>query len=408
MRVGIVTTWGNCGAGYVSLAYAQALRKQGCDVWIYARGTYLRQPEFAQDQGFPITWDPCLDGLTRVDHATFRRWLDAWTPDWLLFNEQRCWQPLLQARRQGIRCAAYIDYYRSDTISLFRLYDLLLCNTRRHAQVFWEDDRMRYLPWGTDLNRFQPLSQRSDASVRFLHSAGMSGPNDRKGTDLALRAFCGITGKATFILHTQLPPERWPAEWQACIATDPRIQVKTERLPPEQFYQQGDVYVYPSRLEGIGLTLPEAVASGLACIATDEAPMREFLREGKTGFGVPVAEYRGRFDGYFWPEAWCDESALQDRMQRYVDQPHLAQLHGQAARELALQQLDWQKNAAPLCSWLEETPARTLSASELAVLSTQARALDRVLEPTPLDHFWAGAKALARRWRRYWQGIQAH
>jgi len=44
-------------------------------------------------------------------------------------------------------------------------------------------------------------------------------------------------------------------------------------------YYLGDVYVYPTTLDGLGLTVYEALASGLPVIATDVAPMNEIITE---------------------------------------------------------------------------------------------------------------------------------
>jgi glycosyltransferase involved in cell wall biosynthesis len=53
------------------------------------------------------------------------------------------------------------------------------------------------------------------------------------------------------------------------------------------FYAALDLYIMPSRSEGWGLTALEAMANGLAVIATDVDGLRELVLPGQTGWLVP-------------------------------------------------------------------------------------------------------------------------
>jgi glycosyltransferase involved in cell wall biosynthesis len=110
--------------------------------------------------------------------------------------------------------------------------------------------------------------------------------------------------------------------------------------------------VYPSRLEGIGLCVPEALACGLPVITTDDAPMNEFVSNGVNGLLVRVAEQSVRHDGYYWPESVVDIDDLKRAMQAYVDDRQLLLAHKRRARESAVSHLDWMKNAAALGDYL--------------------------------------------------------
>lgn len=48
-----------------------------------------------------------------------------------------------------------------------------------------------------------------------------------------------------------------------------------------------DVFVFPSLYEGLGVSLLEAMAAGLAVVVTDVPPMNELVEQGKTGMLVP-------------------------------------------------------------------------------------------------------------------------
>jgi glycosyltransferase involved in cell wall biosynthesis len=392
MKVGIVTTWAECGAGHVSLAYARSFQEAGLDIAIYARGQYLPRLRWRQDakRPWPVEQDRCVAGLSQVDSRQFGSWLKRFKPDWLIFNEQRAWGPVIQALSAGVRCAAYIDYYRADTVPLFALYDLLICHTRRHWQAFSHDPRAMFIPWGVDLERFSPgprqlANLQGDEPLVIVHSAGMAGPNDRKGTDIALQAFKRIEGSVRMIIHTQLPGDAWPKVWRDCIESDPRIEVLTGEIDPCELYRKGDLYLYPSRLEGIGLTLPEALATGLAAVTTDAPPMKEFIEPGMTGSLVIVRDQRARCDGYYWPESLVSPVDLSVVLQSYQLDPGLARRQGQQARRRMEEQRDWRRLGHQVVEALHATPRRPQSDVDLRWLKREARFQDRHHEPRLRD-----------------------
>jgi len=407
MKIGIVTTWADCGAGHVSLAYAKALSASGFEVEIYSRGQYLRQQRWGvcASRPWPLHLDRSTAGLTRVDPTQFSHWLRTARPDWLVFNEQRSWAPVLQAKAAGVACAAYIDYYRADSLALFELYDLLFCHTLRHHSVFEQDQRACYIPWGVDTEFFRPGVRQSTIDhglepLVIVHSAGMGGPSDRKGTDLALQAFAAVAGQARLLLHTQLPRHRWPSTWIRAVQADPRIEVIEKPMDPLAFYQLGDLYLYPSRLEGIGLTLPEALSCGLAAITTHAPPMSEFVEDGLNGSLVPVQAFRGRSDGYYWPESWVDPDQLRVCIQRYVDQPSLARTQGKRARAAMAATRHWPALSSQMGSVMQTQSIRTLSVEQRRHLQRLAQHQDRLHEPTTTDHFLMGCRSLVRGWQR--------
>jgi glycosyltransferase involved in cell wall biosynthesis len=225
----------------------------------------------------------------------------------------------------------------------------------------------------------------------------MAGPNDRKGTDLALQAFVATPGPAQLLVHSQLALEHWPHSWRLCLEQDSRIQPLTGPLRPVDLYRQGDLYLYPSRLEGIGLTLPEALATGLAAITTGAPPMSEFVHPAETGTLVPVRDYRARFDGYYWPEAWVDPAQLADALRPYLADPALARRQGRLARQRMEQQRDWSVVGQAIPQALAGTPRRVLDPDHYGALKRDARHQDRRHEPRVRDLL---RESLATAWRQ--------
>ncbi len=365
MRIGIVTTWYERGGAYVSRAYMATLR--AChEVFIYARGGWQYARGDPKWEGDFVTWGKVVvPRMAYVDIKDLRRWVERNKLEVVIFNEERSWEPVLEARRLGTLVGAYVDYYTTDTVPFFRVYDFLLCNTKRHYSVFKEHPQAFFVPWGTDLNTFTPNSQPvTTGEAHFFHSAGWS--PYRKGTDLLLRAFQRVQGKARLIIHSQAPLREVPS-LMSLIEGDSRIEFVEGTVGLPGLYHRGDVYVYPSRLEGIGLTICEAAAAGLPIITTDSPPMNEFVRHRVNGWLVEVQSHEPREDGYFWPLSHCSETSLSEAMQFYVD--HAGELSDfkQAARKYAEADFDWSTNSRDLPQLLPqlhriEVPSDLLSA----------------------------------------------
>lgn len=347
MEIGIVTTWFERGAAYVSRAYRDALR-DGHRVWIYARGGEsfgIGDPKWDTPD---VTWAPraVRFSSTAISWPHFLDWVNTRRLDAVIFNEQTSWDVVWRARRLPILLGAYVDFYTRATVPYFSLYDFLLCNTERHFSVFSAFPQTIYIPWGTDVAAFSPTSvPEREGPVTFFHSCGAS--PYRKGTDLLLRACQDLKGEYRLILHTQaaLSPEN---EALAGALPGGRLRIIKEDVGPPGLYHLGDVYVYPSRSDGIGLTVCEALAASLAVITTDDGPMNEFVIDGETGRLVPTVPALQRFEGYYWPTNTCDVGALTANMQWYIDHPTEVKPMKAAARRYAEQYRDWKLNAAQL------------------------------------------------------------
>jgi 1,2-diacylglycerol 3-alpha-glucosyltransferase len=408
MRIGIVTQWADCGAGYVSRAYQETLSVEN-EVFIFARGSRRQSSGSIWDHP-RVHWagrHPCVSGFNL---AEFSRWVHRNGIQVVLFNEQRWWEGVLESQRLGLLTGAYIDYYTAETVPLFRLYDFLICNTLRHTSVFSDHPQCHYIPWGTDVELFCPSgkSEQSAPRVKFFTNSGTGGLNaktdpslDRRGTEFVIAAMAAVSGDCELIIHSQCSLESCPEKWRDAVRRDSRIRFIEKTVPPPGLYSLGTVYAYPSRLDGIGLTLPEALASGLPAITTAAPPMTEFVDDGVNGRTVRVERTVCRHDGYFWPETLVDVHDLARVMQDYVDNPELVSQHGVRAREHAVEALDWKRNSAHLSQIIgSQRKLVDLNAQEFSHLVSNSRRYDRARQPTPMQQCLFGLK---RHVRNYWQ-----
>lgn len=68
--------------------------------------------------------------------------------------------------------------------------------------------------------------------------------------------------------------------------TDDSVKVVGEIEMPKEYYQVADVYILPSRHEGLPTTLLEAMSSGLVSVTSDIGGCDELVFNGKTGYRV--------------------------------------------------------------------------------------------------------------------------
>jgi glycosyltransferase involved in cell wall biosynthesis len=60
----------------------------------------------------------------------------------------------------------------------------------------------------------------------------------------------------------------------------------------EHFYAAADVFVYPTKVETVGLVLLEAARAGLPAITVDAGGCPEIVRDGETGLIIPARDAR--------------------------------------------------------------------------------------------------------------------
>ncbi|WP_144280888.1 glycosyltransferase family 4 protein [Chryseobacterium echinoideorum] len=352
-NIGIVTTWFERGAAYVSKQYMEILQQEH-NVFIYARSgeSYaIGNPAWDLPN---VYWSKKINSpfvVTVIDKKEFVRWIKRNKIEIILFNEQHWWPPLIWCKELGIKTIAYIDYYTEETLPLFNSYDLLICNTKKHFEAFKWHKGARYIPWGTDLNLFKPKSNYTEPKkdITFFHSCGMNPL--RKGTDLLLKCIPLIQND-TFkvIIHTQTDLRIFFPDLHSLIdnlISSKKLEIIQETINAPGLYHLGDVYVYPSRLEGIGLTVAEAIACGLPIITPDCGPMNEFVKKGISDT-VRVEKYFSRHDGYYWPQNEVDIFDLSDKMSCFIkNKQNITEIKKQS-REYAVENLDWYKNAKKL------------------------------------------------------------
>lgn len=358
MNIGIVTTWFDRGAAFVSKQIKDVLEAEH-NVFVYARGGERSGKGNPNWDVEGVHWGPQLFwvGSGKIDKKDFIDWIHNNNIEVLIFNEQRWWQPIIWAKELGLKVGTYVDYYTAECVHNFKSYDFLICNTERHYSVFKSHPGAYFVKWGTDVQLFSPQSSDNESdsdSIVFFHSAGMD--PYRKGTDLLISAFNKIKHKYSMqlIIHSQVALD---------VGEDgDGIKVINKTIKPPGLFHLGDVYVYPSRLDGLGLTVCEALACGLPVITTNSQPMSEFIVDGVNGYLVSVEKGFNRSDGYFWPMSEVSVDDLASKMLLFCGDSLRLGLMKNQARKYALDERDWNKNALEILRIIQDAPNGVLDA----------------------------------------------
>jgi glycosyltransferase involved in cell wall biosynthesis len=151
---------------------------------------------------------------------------------------------------------------------LFRQY------TKRPVEVCWE---------GVDTEAFPYVERKMPLVSRFVF-LWVGAPNPRKGFEHVGAAWDGLRASG------RLPPNAWlyckstGVERADVVEEKPgmRVTIDTRNLSTADLfglYRDAHAFMLPSMGEGFGLTLAEAMSTGLPCIYTPWGGPRDFIDE---------------------------------------------------------------------------------------------------------------------------------
>jgi glycosyltransferase involved in cell wall biosynthesis len=234
--------------------------------------------------------------------------------------------------------------------------DLVTClseDTRRDVVERCPDsdhDDNVVVPMGIDLARADRVS-RSREQVRrglgvapdevLVLFAGVAIP--RKGIEEAVEAWrrLGDAGRGARLLFVSKPVDPIEAgRIDELAASDPRVahlpKVPYEEMP--DLYRAADVFFFPTRREGFGIVVAEAMACGLPVVTTRARGVRGVVVDGETGLQAQV----GDIDG------------LSFALARMIADPGLRASLGRAGRARVEREYAWDPILDRLLSKLQE------------------------------------------------------
>jgi glycosyltransferase involved in cell wall biosynthesis len=193
----------------------------------------------------------------------------------IIFFERPAWHnDLLRcARELGVFTVAVPNWeWFLGSDSLWHYCDLFACPNAmalRTVRSYHHPNSIQ-LPWCLDLDSLPSQSVQGPART-FVHNGGLVDKDDRKGTRMTIEAFCR-TRRDDIRLIVRLQKE------VPLPKMDERVDVQIGNIESHaDLYRNVDVAIQPSKMEGIGFMILEAVCAGLPVITTDYAPMNEYV-----------------------------------------------------------------------------------------------------------------------------------
>ena len=193
----------------------------------------------------------------------------------------------------------------------FNLVDAVVASSiemRRYLENLGVRKPVTVIPNGVDLQRFRPATDESEKmrlrrklglplSGQLVLSVGAVQP--RKGTDVLLEAFARLCGRDDEDPHLVVAGPRhdltrpslstFANRIQASIAKGQisnRVTFVGEVKGIEDYYRAADIFVFPSRLEGMPNAVLEAMACGLPVVMTPFTGLSEDLGVDRTHFVI--------------------------------------------------------------------------------------------------------------------------
>jgi glycosyltransferase involved in cell wall biosynthesis/peptidoglycan/xylan/chitin deacetylase (PgdA/CDA1 family) len=250
--------------------------------------------------------------------------LTTWMAAWWLHSRRKSWvfmnEPIRpRSRWQDLLKNIPLNFILNKTDGVIGTGEKAVARYRSRLP---ENCRCISVPYFIDLSDFSngpdPIAPAVGEDLQFVSSCQMI---KRKGIDSLLQALKGLpdTGwRLTLVgdgpLRSQL--ERKAASYivrgRVCFAGSIAYSQRVTAFAGKH------VFIFPSRWDGWGMVLPEALASGIPVVSTDQVmSAHEYIKNGENGFIVPAD----------------NPSALADKMAWFLDHISSYTRMSQAARK---------------------------------------------------------------------------
>ncbi len=175
-------------------------------------------------------------------------------------------------------------------------------------------EKLRLLPYGVNVSRFQPVAEPHEGRFDVLFVGGMS---LQKGIQYLVQAYEKISHPAKSLTFVGMPSQElfemlkrrglWPL--------DARVMGHMPQTELKNVMSRSHVLVLPSIQDGFGMVMAQAMACGCPVIASRNTGGEDLFSDGGEGYSVPIR----------------DVDALAERLQHLADHPEARAAMGKQA-----------------------------------------------------------------------------
>lgn len=183
---------------------------------------------------------------------------------------------------------------------LRRLQRVVAISTQTEAELAahgFPADCIARIPNGVDPIRFAPASDpaaiRAEIGVGAETVLFLGRLDAQKGLDVLLRAWDHVVGRrptARLLLAGEGPARGALEAHTRDRGLDKGVRFLGGRPDPEALLQASQIFVLPSRSEGMSNALLEAMATGLPCVASHIGGNTDLIEHGVTGLLTPPGD----------------------------------------------------------------------------------------------------------------------
>lgn len=282
---------------------AQSL--QGCDVFVGLSGSALMSGRRAKAIGARYV---CDRGSAHIK-----------VQDQLLRDEHDRWGMPYEGIDPRVMALECEEYQEADCITVPSQFAV-----RSFIEQGVPFEKIRLLPYGVNLSRFEPSSRPKDDRFDVLFVGAMS---LQKGIPYLLQAFQKIQHPNKMLHLVGSPSAALIERMQQAQLWDDRIKVwgHVAQTELKHLMSASHVMVLPSVQEGFGMVMAQAMACACPVIASNHTGAADLYDDGEEGYIVPTR----------------DSQALAKKLQDLIDHPDWRQAMSVRAYERVKRMGGW-------------------------------------------------------------------
>lgn len=193
------------------------------------------------------------------------------------------------------------------------------------------EDKIRYMPFGIDTRMFSPVPSRPEDApeIHILCNRGFVPVYDMRTLVKGFFQAYLKDERLRLILKGDGPERDEIGDLVRSLGIENVVLFK-DRSPYADVprdYRQADIFVSTALSDGTPVSVLEAMASGLPCIATNVGGVPEWIADGENGMLIPPGE----------------PNLLADRLLRLAADRNLRVVYGAQARRCVVENGDWCK-----------------------------------------------------------------